>query len=539
MTENEYSRDLSMDVASMVNQRRAQQAQTHGDVVTDNEGIPGIYIDKQEVIRRETETPQIKAINEKLAEMDSQIAAYQRGDTVSRRNDTATNERIILSRVNPDNPETADIRKVADMFADFEPSSNGLAPKGSREAIDYKNRMADIESGKVDPSTFAQNDKAQHNEPVMNAPVPDPVPAPTQIPNKVETGNDKVVQFNVSSTDVKTFLGTMTNEELGKVSRADTIVVNEIQTLNIPTAQRTISSFDEFKRIIPRLSYNDTVDTALINSGYIASFKGCGALAMAVLAPNSEDEPIDYAKQYQFCYDNLVNTSIGKMSFNEFCLRTHINDLSTCLLAILRASDPNENDIVLECATCKKNYPIKYRLTELLDVDSITDPMTEQIEKIVGARHTYEDAMNVHMASPVMTAKYVEVEMSEGYKVIVELKPSNGNTVIERFPKLRDIAQKYSGYVAAIITYIPKVTIQVNNQLFDVIDPYAISEIIASFDVKTTRMIGEVMNKMVEYPAPTYSFKGKFKCPECGRDEENVPCTIESLVFYKVGMAMR
>lgn len=526
-------RDSSMDVRGMVNQRM-NQTQNHGDVVMDKEGIPGIYIDKQEVIRQQTETPQVKAITEKLAEMDQQIAAYQHGETLAS-TDTVTRERAILDRVNPDNPETSDIRKVAEMFADFEPSASGLVPKGSKEAIDYRQRVNDIESGKVNPADYMPQNQDQ--QPMQNAPV---APTHVETTSTTEDTDNKVVQFNVSSNDVKTFLGTMTNEELGKVSRADTIVVNEIKTLNVPTAQRTISSFDEFKRIIPKLSHSDTVETVLINSGYTASFKGCGALAMAVLAPNSEDEPVDYAKQYQFCYDNLVNTSIGKMSFNEFCLRTHINDLSTCLLAILRASDPDENDIVLECADCKNTYPIKYRLTQLLDMESITDPMNEQIEKIIGSRHTYEDAMNTHLASPVMTAKYVEVKMDGGIVVIVELKPSNGNTVIERFPKLRDIAEKYSGYVAAIITYIPKVTIQSpDGQLFDVVDPYAIAEVISGFDVTTTQMVGKIMNTIVEYPAPTYSFKGKFKCPKCGRDEENVPCTIESLVFYKVGMAMR
>lgn len=555
MNDNNIMQDPSMNVRDVVAQRQHQldEAQhNHGDVVVDKNGVAGIYIDKQEVIRKELESPQITAIQDKLNSMDDEIKRFENSNgqpmmPMEDINDTnsAAKEQVILSKVNPNNPETADLRKVADAFAEYDIGANGLVPKGTQPEAQQ------IPLNEQLRSPVEENEVPQNNNP---APV---VNTNTNInydgtrryiDSDVPNMDDKnVVQFNVPAQNTREFINSMTNDEIKKVSKASTIIVNEVKEMNIPVASRTITSFDEFKRVVNRHTEVDSIETVLMNSGYMATFKGCGALAMATLLPTSADEPIDYGKQYQFCYDNLVNTSIGKLSYNEFCLRTHLNDLPTCLLAILRASDPDESQITLECAECKTEYDVKYRLSELLDLDSITDEMNAQVEKVANARHTYEDAMKAHMESPVMQVKYAQVT-DDNTRYTIEIKPANGNITIERVPLLRALAAKYSQYVAAIITYIPSITIEVLDnsgtnvlQTFNIVDPYAIAEIMTGFKLDTIRAIGKIISSVtqLEYPSPTYSFKGKFKCPKCGREEDHVRCTIESLVFYRAGAAMQ
>lgn len=549
MNDNNMMQDPSMDVRGVVAQRQQQLDQEnhkHGDIVTDKDGVAGIYIDKQEVIRKELESPQINAIQDKLSSMDDQIEQFKQtqGKVVPSMDDdvnSASKEQAILGRVNPNNPETADLRKVAEAFAEYDIGANGLVPKGAQPEprIPLTEQLrGPVENNQVSETT--------NTAPINNTTNYDG--NHRYIDSDVPAMDDKnVVQFNVPAQNTREFINSMTNEEIKKVSKASTIIVNEVKEMNIPTASRTITSFDEFKRVVNRHTEVDSVETVLMNSGYMATFKGCGALAMATLLPTSVDESIDYGKQYQFCYDNLINTSIGKLSYNEFCLRTHLNDLPTCLLAILRASDPDESQITLECAECKTEYDVKYRLSELLDLDSITDEMNAQVEKVANARHTYEDAMKVHMDSPVMQVKYAQVT-DGSTRYTLEIKPSNGNITIERVPLLRALAAKYSQYVAAIITYIPKITIEILDasntkvtQTFDVTDPYAIAEIMTGFNLDTVRAIGKIITSVtqLEYPSPTYSFKGKFKCPKCGREEDHIRCTIESLVFYRAGAAMQ
>ena len=552
MNDNNMMQDPGMDVRGIVAQRQQQLDQEnhkHGDVVTDKDGVAGIYIDKQEVIRKELESPQINAIQDKLSAMDDQIKQFEQshGNIAPSMDDdtnSASKEQAILGRVNPNNPETADLRKVAEAFAEYDIGAEGLVPKGAQP--EPRIPLTEQLRGPVENTQVPETTNAA---PVVNNNTTTNYDGTHRyVDSDVPTMDDKnVVQFNVPAQNTREFINSMTNEEMKKVSKASTIIVNEVKEMNIPVASRTITSFDEFKRVVNRHTEVDSIETVLMNSGYMATFKGCGALAMATLLPTSADEPIDYGKQYQFCYDNLINTSIGKLSYNEFCLRTHLNDLPTCLLAILRASDPDESQITLECAECKTEYDVKYRLSELLDLDSITDEMNAQVEKVANARHTYEDAMKAHMESPVMQVKYAQV-CDDNTRYTIEIKPANGNITIERVPLLRALAAKYSQYVAAIITYIPKITIEILDasktkvtQTFDVADPYAIAEIMTGFNLDTVRAIGKIITSVtqLEYPSPTYSFKGKFKCPKCGREEEHIRCTIESLVFYRAGAAMQ
>lgn len=553
MNDNNMMQDPSMDVRGFVAQRQQQLDQEnhkHGDVVTDKDGVAGIYIDKQEVIRKELESPQINAIQDKLSAMDDQIKQFEQSHgniapTMDDDANSASKEQAILGRVNPNNPETADLRKVAEAFAEYDIGAEGLVPKGAQP----EPRRVPLTEQLRGPVENTQVPETTNAAPVVNNNTTTNYDGTHRyVDSDVPTMDDKnVVQFNVPAQNTREFINSMTNEEMKKVSKASTIIVNEVKEMNIPVASRTITSFDEFKRVVNRHTEVDSIETVLMNSGYMATFKGCGALAMATLLPTSADEPIDYGKQYQFCYDNLINTSIGKLSYNEFCLRTHLNDLPTCLLAILRASDPDESQITLECAECKTEYDVKYRLSELLDLDSITDEMNAQVEKVANARHTYEDAMKAHLESPVMQVKYAQV-CDDNTRYTIEIKPANGNITIERVPLLRALAAKYSQYVAAIITYIPKITIEILDasktkvtQTFDVADPYAIAEIMTGFNLDTVRAIGKIITSVtqLEYPSPTYSFKGKFKCPKCGREEEHIRCTIESLVFYRAGAAMQ
>ena len=551
MNDNNIMQDPSMNVRDVVAQRQHQldEAQhNHGDVVVDKNGVPGIYIDKQEVIRKELQSPQIDSIKDKLKDLDAEIAKYEHPNMTQPVSiDDATSaarEQVTLSKVNPNNPETADLRKVAEAFAEYDIGANGLVPKNVQPE---EQRVPNTEQLRKPVDDYDQQKTAE--APIVNQGQTTNYDGTHRyVDSDAPAMDDKnIVQFNVPAQNTREFINSMTNDEMKKVTKASTIIVNEVKEMNIPVASRVISSFDEFKRVVNRHTEVDSVETVLMNSGYMATFKGCGALAMATLLPTSPDEPIDYGKQYQFCYDNLVNTSIGKLSYNEFCLRTHLNDLPTCLLAILRASDPDESQITLECAECKTEYDVKYRLSELLDLDSITDEMNAQVEKVANARHTYEDAMKVHMESPVMQVKYAQVTDNNN-RYTIEIKPANGNITIERVPLLRALSAKYSQYVAAIITYIPSITIEVLDasgmnavQTFNIVDPYAIADIMTSFRLDTIKAIGKIISSVtqLEYPSPKYSFKGKFKCPKCGREEDHVSCTIESLVFYRAGAAMQ
>ena len=275
-------------------------------------------------------------------------------------------------------------------------------------------------------------------------------------------------------------------------------------------------------------------------------------MAMASLTPD-ENNSIDYQKRYQFAYDNLVSTSIGKLSFAEFCDYVALRDISICIFAIYRMSEPENSNIVLQCGeeSCRAEYSVDFKVSELVDSDSITKETAEQIDKIVKVRDIYEDAKRVWKESPLQTVKSMDI-IHEGIDTItIELKQTNGTTMIERAPEFKEILEKYNQYILGFLLYTPRILYTIPNPAYteggnapkdityEIDDPAAIADIISELDDDDLQTVGQVLNDMTEYSEPTYSFKGRYQCPNCGRVETKVPCTVDSLVFYKVGKAIQ
>lgn len=540
--DNNITRDTTMNVAELMNQRTAQlenEAPKHGDYVPGTDGeAGGILIDTREQLRQRTEAPQVNNIKKYIDNQQHQIQRLRNGESPS--------EVMGTSDVNYTEQEIADrsgvtdkieIEKVRKAFDQFEMSANGLAPAGSNEAKEFKRKMEDLESGKVNLDDY-RNAPTQRAETVHR-----PAPVPSHV--APVASEPEIVQFNVDSDKANTFISTLDKPDRQKIQKASTVIVNEIKTLNIPTTTRVINSMNEYKRIAPRSLFGDTIECVLPNSGYVATVKGCGALAMAVLVPELSNGP-DMNKRYQFCYDNLVTTSIGKLSLQEFIAHTSMYDLNILLFNILRASESDEQTVTLTCGatSCAKDYDVKYNVSELIDTDKIDEALSTQIDEIVKARDLVDTANAKHRESPVMVAKYMQVEYPDK-TVIIELKSPDGTIAIERMPILGDIAKQYSNFIVGLLMYIPRVyiTFKMENETdpatYEVIDPFVIAETIGELNDSSIQAMSNLITDMNGYESMTYSFKGQYKCPHCGRVETRVPCELEKLIFFRVQKAMQ
>lgn len=542
MVDNNITRDTTMNVTELMNQRNAQLEQQaepkHGDYVPGENGeVGGILIDSHEQMRQATEAPQISDIKKYIANQNDQINRLRAGEspaTVMGETDAKYSEREVSERSGV--TDKIEIDKVRKAFEGFEMSANGLAPAGSPAAKEFQRKMEDLESGKVNLEDY-RDVKPQYQTEVQ----------PRQVYESAEytQSEPEVVQFNVDSNNVKNFISTLNKSDRQRIQKASTIVVNEIKTLKIPTTTRVINSMSEYKRIAPRSIFADTVDCVLPNSGYVATVKGCGALAMAVLMPEMTNTP-DFSKRYQFCYDNLVTTSIGKLSLQEFIANTSMYDLNILLFNILRASEADEQTVTLTCGatSCAKDYDVKYKVSELLDTDNIDEKLSAQIEGIVKARDIVENAKTKHSESPVMNAKYMQVEYPDK-TVIVELKSPDGTIAIERMPMMSEIAKQYSAFFVGLLMFIPRVYVtftmdgEKEPATYEIVDPTVIAETIGELNDASIQAMSNIINEMENYDSMTYSFKGQYTCPHCGRVETRVPCEVERLIFFRVQKAMQ
>ena len=548
------TRDTSMDVKSMMAQRQAElnaQSQEVNQVeYKDGDYIPGengeaggFLIDTEEQLKRATEIPQINDIKKYINNQQDQINRIQNGenphDVLGVEQPTKSVEDLNVSRAGVQ--DAHQLKKVRDAFASMEMTATGLAPAGSPEAEEYKRKMEALERGEVNLEDY-RNVKPQPRQ--YDAAPQQPVQQQTQA--QYAAPQDNTIQFNVPSENTKEFISTLDKSDREKIQRSSTIIVNEIKELTIPTATRTISSMDEYKRIAPRSVYSDVVECVLLNSGYIATVKGCGSLAMATIIPDDPNMPPDLNKRYQFCYENLVTTSIGKLSLQEFIAHTSVADIPTLLFNILRASETDDQTITLICGadSCHKEYEVQYKMSQLIDTDKITEEMSQQIDTIVNARNVQADAKRVHESSPVMLRKYMQMS-SPDKTIVVELKSPDGTIAIERSPLLASISRQYSRFILGLLMYIPKIYLtftlpnETEPKTYEVTDPYVIAENLGELNEESVRAIANMIENMQEFPSMSYSFKGEYRCPNCGRVETSVPCDVDTLIFFRVQKAIR
>ena len=346
--------------------------------------------------------------------------------------------------------------------------------------------------------------------------------------------------FNVPEGQVHAFMSTLPKSTRENITRSKTIVINEVKKKIVPTSVRSITSLSEFKHVVKSKNDSEVVSTALPNSGFFATFKGSGSLSIASITP--DQGRIDYAKRYQFCYDNLVTTSIGRLSYTEFCAYVAMVDLDLCVFAILRASDPDENKITLICGddNCKTEYDVNFKYSNLMDTDSLSEDTLNQVAEIVKNKDIYENAKAVFQKSPVMTVKTIEIQSDDGSSMDIEVKIPNGTTVIERSAMIPDISREKNEFVAGLTMYIPRIYYYPASENGEDVSPYeitdteVIAEILSEINDETLEVLTQLLQEMKQYDSPKFSFKGEFECPVCHRRETNVRCDVNTLVFQKV-----
>lgn len=550
---SEVTRDTSLDVQALANATKEQKSVAeakHGDVVVDDDGVAGIVIDKQYEAEKSLKESSLGNVAEYIQQQNQKIADIQAGKPVDVDGNSDGSELSEEMQQKLKNDDA--IRKVKEQFAQFEPTANGIAPAGSEEAKEYNQKMQDLADGKAVLPTAEQAQKMEETrmrEEEIKARQAEEATANNA--NSEEqfnvTGKADTVQFNVPEGQVKSFISTLSTETRGNIARTQSIVINEVKKRDVPTSTRTIKSLDEFKRIIPQKKHSEVIGVALPNSGIYATFKGAGSLAMATILPDLDTNQVDYQKRYQFCHDCLVDTSIGKLSLSEFCAYVSNDDLELCLFAILRASEADENTIVLECGNedCKSEYEVKYKLTELLDVDSITKDTNDQVTRIIQNKDVFENAKAVFESSPTMTTKQIDVTDGDGNTISIDFRIPNGTVTIDRQPHIQEIMRNYNQYILGFILWIPRIyyTIQIEGdekaEPYMIDDAMVIAEVLSTLDDEVLRTMGQVVSGMAVYGGLTFSFKGDYRCPKCGRRETKIPCRIDDLLFYKVGKAMQ
>lgn len=397
-------------------------------------------------------------------------------------------------------------------------------------------------------------------------PVPQPVPKPQQ-PLSMEDIQNRLAQmapeapsntpaesaepvaaepeviFHVPEKKAESFYQTLPDDDKTKVTRARKINIVETKDAEVPTSVRTITSLDEYRRIVKRKITGEYVEVVLANSGYIATVRAATSLEMATILPDDIDDETElpkYAKRFQFAYDHLVTTSVGPMSYNDFLARTSMIDLDALIWAIFKASVPEKQEITIVCGNpnCRNGHPYFYNPSDIVNINALSDETKIQINRIIAARDVEGDAKTVHENAPSVKAKCYKISDLE----YVYMKSPDAQMTIERIPLTNYIVEQYGQavyFTLLMVKSIRKGVFTTDEQTeptwFDITDPILIAEELINMPDSDMEILLEAASNIFNYDGYTFEIKGPITCPKCGHIDKTIQIDLNRLIFFKVG----
>ena len=510
--------------------------------------------------RKEKKNPDTKVKKEPIKEKEPVITEDDSDDIFEPRMADVSDNVVIKNDLDNllSSLEDNSTNKSSEVIKDKEDKSNELLPNNDNsqtENVIIKKGVDDILSAIENETVETMEEKETPTvvEEQQNAPTPinlveleqeleeDASNQSGEDSPQEEIKPEEVVTINVEKGEAETLMENLPIETYNKVVEAKVVKVNEVELKDIPTNTTRITDIAAYKRISrrrPSVKTAEVTERVLINSGFVITLKAATSLEMATIFKSPTSEEVDWEKEYSFCYEHTVGTSIGKISYNEFVAKVSPSDIETILNGIYEISETDTRKISIRCNAdvgCGEVYDADVEIAKLPKLDSLSDESKERIKKIIAAKNSIDDSRRIVQESPTSIVKQIKL----GDRIL-SIRTTTGHMMIERMDRVNDVAMTYGTLIALLILYVENIIITYKERedakeqsfLIDNVDLLC-EELkhVPDADLEIIKTV--VTDELVEYPTITYSIKGPVKCPHCGHVDNEIPCFISDLVFQK------
>lgn len=365
-----------------------------------------------------------------------------------------------------------------------------------------------------------------------------------EVSKEPEIKPEEVVTINVPKGEADKVIETLPLETYDKVVKAKVVKVNEVELKDVPTKTTHVTDLARYRMLAqrrPKVQSAEVTERVLINSGFVVTLKSATSLEMATIFSSPTSNDVDWEKEYQFCYEHTVGTSIGKLSFNEFVAKVSPSDIETILFGIYEISETDTRKVSINCGTndggCGGSYEVDAEISKLPNYDALNEEAKKRVKEIIDKKGSTFESKQLANESPTATVKYVQC----GDDRILSLRTTTGNMMIERIDRINEVASTHGAVIALLLLYVEDIRITVQERpdvepttfLLDTPDLLC-EELLKLTDEEVNFVKDIITDDLIEYPTITFSIKGPCRCPHCGNVKDSIPCSISDLVFQKV-----
>jgi len=360
-------------------------------------------------------------------------------------------------------------------------------------------------------------------------------------------GNDKYdeVKIIIDKTGLKLGEILFSEEERAKIEKSKVIKLEEVENVNLEVKRtKKVLSDKKLGKILKKTVVPYTTQIVLPISGYTAEVAACSTyeLLSLVLADQADEDPvIAQEKKWSVIHSKLVNTSLGKMSFDTFMRHTSIMDYRFFIFGILTATYGAQNkSIPFNCDHCKTEFEADLVTSSLLRIERLTDKMVGLIAGAVENSHAKDTADKWHKEAPVMTKKIIRLPSSQ-YIIELQLQSAHDNIhkSIEAINELAD-KDKIKAQLAIVASNVSRILIPDEDEPdvpYEVTSTDDIIEVLYHLDDYDIKVVTDQSSKLLEGLNVEFGMKD-LECPNCNHVSPYVPLEIESLLFFQTQAAL-
>lgn len=350
--------------------------------------------------------------------------------------------------------------------------------------------------------------------------------------------NEAVVvidKFKVAKID-------FTDEEREKLRLARTITLKQVTTQEVKEL-KIKKKKPKLDQVIKSTISNFSTVVPLIASGYTAKLSGCSVTElMAIISTLDENNPVEnFSRKTSLLYEKILETSIGKLTYDEFLEKTCHVDLPMLMYGLACATFPEEDTVDLICNNekCGKPMPHKYNMRSLLRVERFSDIVKEKIAKTVDNSYNLDTSIKYATTAPVNTIERLEFPHSKivadfEYKSLASFKrilAKQFNENIEVPTELADI-YGFSLFIKAI--YVPD---HEDDGYFEYTDQMEVTKILNAMNRIDLGILYKKANEMGESNNIEFGYMN-IDCPHCKAHYNSLSAEIDQLLFTRCRLEM-
>lgn len=350
-----------------------------------------------------------------------------------------------------------------------------------------------------------------------------------------------------------------TSEERKKMALSKKIKVVQVDEQRLKSVKMNRPKAIKQKTIIEKAFSRQFAPFVAAASGYVGKMRNLSSVEIINLLTIDERETVSAERLSQkasLIWSKLVECSIGNFtSFDEFAKNTAEIDLPVFLYAIIRATYPDKETLLMNCGNpdCTRKvrdengkivsrpnqFNHEYSNTDILLIDRISDKLKDEAERIYQNSFTVEDAKKAREDSIIN--KTFRFALGEDEDILVDIYCPSVYEAIENFERKIESSEYvddevYSGLITTA-RYIKSINLKDEDtgeyDTFD--DAMAVLDILARMPQEVLEVVQQCIADNIFDYMYRYGFKASsVVCPICGHAfAEDVTINIERLLFLE------